>query len=104
MRKAKKRQAKYADKNAKDVEFQVGDPVYLKRQQRAKKLQGKWIPYYRVLEKRSPVTYIICNQLDGSTMKTHAEHIRLANLEWGIPKGNKNMRKARYCHTNRIIN
>ena len=62
MRKANKRQVKYADKNAKDVTFQVGDPVYLKRHQRVNKLQGKWIPCYRILEKRSPVTYIIWNQ------------------------------------------
>ena len=97
MRKAKKRQAKYADRNAKDVTFQIGDPVYLKRHQRANKLQGKWIPYYRILEKRSPVTYIIRNQLDGSTLKTHAEHLRLASLEWEPPKDNKPLRKARYA-------
>ena len=97
MRKAKKRQAKYTDKNAKDVTFQVGDPVYLKKHQRANKLQGKWIPYYRILEKRSPVTYIIRNQLDGSTLKTHAEHLRLANLEWETPKQDRNLRKARYA-------
>ena len=97
MRKAKKRQAKYADRNAKDVTFQIGDPVYLKRHQRANKLQGKWIPYYRILEKRSPVTYIIRNQLDGSTLKTHAEHLRLASLEWEPPKGDRPLRKARYA-------
>ena len=94
MRKAKKRQVKYADKNAKDVEFQVGDSVYLKRHQRVNKLQGKCIPYYSPREEKSS-NIQIHKQLDGSTMKTHAEQIRLANLEWEIPKGNKNMRKAR---------
>ena len=63
LKKAKKRQAKYADRNAKYTEFQVGDPVYVKKRQRSRKLEGKWLPYYRILEKRTPVTYIIENTL-----------------------------------------
>ena len=34
LKKAKKRQAKYADKNAKSVEFKIGDPVYYENKQR----------------------------------------------------------------------
>ena len=38
--KAKRRQARYADKNSQYTEHQVGDPVYLKQQQCKGKLQG----------------------------------------------------------------
>ena len=86
MERAKKRQAKYADRGSKPVDFQVGDPVYYKRHQRRNKLEGKWQPYYRVVEKTSPVTYVIRNQLDGVAVKVHAEHLRLAKVEeWEIP-------------------
>ena len=38
LKKAKKRQARYSDKNSQYKEFQVGDPVYLKQQQHKSKL------------------------------------------------------------------
>ena len=38
------------------------------------------------MEKTSPVTYVIRNQLDGVAVKVHAEHLRLAKVEeWEIP-------------------
>ena len=43
--------------------------MYVKKRQRSSKLEGKWLPYYRILEKRTPVTYIIENTLDKSTEK-----------------------------------
>ena len=47
----------------------------------------RWKPYYRILEKRGPVTYVIKNQLNSSTCKVHAEMLRLANIEdWQISK------------------
>ena len=96
LKKAKNRQNKYADRNAQFTEFQVGDPVYVKREQRSNKLQGKWKPYYRILEKKTPVTFIIENLIDRSTEKVHAECLHLANLEWEIRKGKNQPRKARY--------
>ena len=51
LKRAKKKQAKYADRNSQYTEFQVGDPVYLKQQQCKSKLQGRWCPYYRIIEK-----------------------------------------------------
>ena len=99
MKRAKKRQAKYADRGSKPVDFQVGDPVYYKRHQRRNKLEGKWQPYYRVVEKTSPVTYVIRNQLDGVAVKVHAEHLRLARVEeWEIPTNDskKPYRRAAY--------
>ena len=99
MKRAKKRQAKYTDRGSKPVDFQVGDPVYYKRHQRRNKLEGKWQPYYRVVEKTSPVTYVIRNQLDGVAVKVHAEHLRLAKVEeWEIPTNDsrKPYRRAAY--------
>ena len=99
LKKAKKRQAKYANKNSEYTEFQVGDPVYLKQQQRKSKLEGRWCPYYRIIEKTSPVSFHLKNQLDGSVTKAHAENIRLANIDnWEIPKDRKGRltRRARF--------
>ena len=84
LKKAKKRQAKYTNKNSEYTEFQVGDPAYLKQQQRMSKLDGRWCPYYRIIEKTSPVSFHLKNQLDGSVTKAHAENIRFANIDnWG---------------------
>ena len=41
MKKAKRRQVRYADKNRQHTEFQVRDLVYLKEQQCKSKLQGR---------------------------------------------------------------
>ena len=40
LKKAKKRLAKYANQNSEYTEFQIGNPVYLKQQQRKSKLEG----------------------------------------------------------------
>lgn len=99
MTKAKKRQNKYANKNRKATVFKVGDPVYYKFHQRKSKLQSKWKPYFRITEQKSPVTYIIRDQLDGTTVKAHADHLRLADIDaWEIPKDRLGypVRKAAY--------
>ena len=51
LKKAKRRQARYADKNSQYIEFQVGDPVYLEHQQHKSKLQGRGYPFYRKIDK-----------------------------------------------------
>ncbi len=51
LKKAKKRQAKYADRGTKKVEFMVNDPVYYKNNQRKGKLDIKWKPFYRIIRK-----------------------------------------------------
>ena len=90
LKKAKKRQAMYANQNSEYTEFQIGDPVYLKQQQRKSKLEGRQCPYYRIIEQTSPVSFKLKNQLDGTVTKAHAEHIRLANVvDWEIPKDKK---------------
>jgi heat shock protein HspQ len=95
-KRAKRRQVRYANKGVKDVVFQVGDPVYFKNQVRENKLSSRWLPYYRIIEQTSPVNFMIKNQLTGKTTKAHAEQIRLASLEWEIPKQahKPNQRKA----------
>ena len=80
-RKAKKKQAKYADRGTKSIEFKVGDPVYYKINQRKGKLGLNWKPYFRILETTGPASYVIKNQLDGPTSKVHVEMLRLANIE-----------------------
>ena len=97
--KARAKRNQYANKNAKDVLLNVNDPVYYRNHTRKNKLDPKWKPYYRILEQTSPVTFLIKNQLDGSTVKAHAQHLRLANLnEWQIPKDNtgRPIRQARF--------
>ena len=47
----------------------------------------KWKPYYRILEKIEPVSYVIKNQLDDLTSKGHAEMLHWANIaDWQISK------------------
>ncbi|VDI00604.1 Hypothetical predicted protein, partial [Mytilus galloprovincialis] len=98
MKKSKQKQAKYANKNSKDIKFEVGNPVFYKNHRRASKLSKKWTPYYRIIEQTSPVSFILKNQLDGTTTKAHAEQIRLAKLDWEIPNNNQGraLRKAAY--------
>ena len=97
LRKAKQRQTRYANRNRKLVEFKIGDPVYYKVHQRNSKLQNKWTPYYRIIEQKSPVTVVIRSQLDGSTIKTHVNHLQLADIDtWTIPKPDRALRKTRY--------
>ena len=98
--KARKKRNDYANRKATDVSFPVGDPVYYRNHTRKNKLDVKWKPYYRILEQTSPVTFIIKNQLDGSTLKAHAQHLRLANLNvWQIPKdkAGRPLRRANYA-------
>ena len=71
----------YGDKNSQYRELQVGDPVYHKQQQCKSKLQGSWYPYYRIVEKTTPVTFHLKSQLDGTITKSQAEHLRLAQVD-----------------------
>ena len=84
MKKQKAKQAKYADRNAKDVEYRVGDPVFLRNHKKTCKLSPSWEPYYRIIERVSPLTFRLKNQLTGEVVKSHAEHLILARTEWEI--------------------
>ena len=99
IKKAQKKGAKYANKGVKPVEFKVGDSVYVKNHQRQNKLDKKWKPFYRIVQQLSPVTFRVRNQLNGSELNVHAEHLREAKVsDWNIPKkdtSDKPMRTAR---------
>ena len=93
--KARARQAKYANKNATQVQFQVGDPVYLKNHNPKGKLDRKWIGFFRIIDQTGPVSFIIKDQLTGNTRKTHANDIRLANVDqWKVPEPTRPIRSA----------
>ena len=86
LRKAQDKNKRLADRNRTLVELEIGDPVYLKNHQRGGKLDKKWNPYYRVVEKLSERTYKIRNQLDGKVTKSHIQDLRLAPIgDWDIP-------------------
>jgi len=99
IRKAQKKRAHYANKHTKEVEFFIGAPVYYKNHLRKSKLESRWKPYYRIIEQKSPVTFVIKNELDSQTIKTHARHLRLAKIEdWDLPVDaeSRTLRRANY--------
>ena len=51
LKKAKRTQAFYTDRKAKPVTFQIGDPVYYKNFNKKNKLDVRWRPYFRIIEK-----------------------------------------------------
>ena len=51
LKKAQKKQAKYANKNRKEVKLEVGDVVYHKNYHKHSKLNSNWKPFYRIIEK-----------------------------------------------------
>ena len=65
MKEAKTSQAAYANRNRNKVNFEIGDPVYYKNHRRQGKLDMRWHPYYRIIEKKK------------STHLCHQESVRL---------------------------
>ncbi|XP_065928361.1 uncharacterized protein [Magallana gigas] len=101
MKEAKKKQKAQADKKSKDENFQVGDPVYLKNNRRQNKLDKKWLPYYRIIEQKGPVSFVVRDQLTGLTTKCHARQLRLADIShWPLSQttedGGRTLRKTNY--------
>ena len=99
LKRAKQRQAGYANRKAKDVNFKVGDPIFLKNNRRRSKLESRWIPYYRIIRKTGEHNFEIRSQLDGAVTKVHSNNIRPANItDWSIPKDDdgRPLRRAAY--------
>ena len=97
MKKSKKKQKEQADKTRQEIDFKVGDAVYYKNHLRKSKLDSKWKPFYRIIEHKSPVSFIIKNQLNGTNTKVHAQHLKPATVEeWNIPSENRSKRKSTY--------
>ena len=85
LKKAKKRQQNYANKDLEPADFEVGDAVFYQNHQKTSKIDNNYLPYYRVIEKRSPLTVLIKNILTSKVDKAHATNIKHANLEnWEI--------------------
>ena len=49
VRKARARMKRNHDRGIQDVEYEIGDPVFLYNNKRTNKLDLKWKPYYRIL-------------------------------------------------------
>ena len=67
--------------NVRNIEYKVGDPVYLKNHNRTNKLDALWLPHYRIIVKKGKSSYIIQNQVTGRTRRAHVAHLHLASSE-----------------------
>ena len=98
LRKAKKRQATMQIGEQKKLNIK-SVIQYIYKNPRKGKFGMKYLPYYRIIEKKGPVSFVIKTQLDGSTTKAYAGDIRLANIDdWQISKdaNNRRLRDATY--------
>ena len=98
---ARKRTHFYANRRTRLIPFQINDPVFYRRFNKKSKLEPNWTPYYRIIEKVSDRTFLIKSQLDNSVIKSHINHLRLANIgDWDIPANNvvgkRPIRRCRY--------
>ena len=90
IQKARKKQHKYNKEHLQDIDLKVGDAVYFRNHKRSGKLDKKWNAFYRIIKQNSPVTFVIKNQLNGTSTTSHASHLRKANVdEWQIPSTNE---------------
>ena len=77
---------------AKAPELEIGDPVYYLNKRAnpdgSTKFMSQWQPYYRVIERLSPVNYRIKNQVTGKIKKVHVENLRIAHPEatWDLER------------------
>ena len=96
--KAQAKRNKNSDKvrNAQEVAYAVGDPVYLKNNARTGKLDAKWLPYYRIVAQTGRYSFVLQNQLTGKKRRAHAEDLRMAILNQWEDKQNLTKRKSRY--------
>ena len=86
VRKAQNRSIKYHDRKAKNTQFQIGDHVYYKNFKRKSKLESKCVPYYVIIEERSPVSFTIKHQVNGNITKAHAAQLRKSTANWSEVK------------------
>ena len=83
---AQKKRNKRVNQNRKE-ELGIGDPEYYKVHARQGKLGMRWRPYYRIVRKTGPVSFIIWDQIRGTMKRAHANDLKLAEIEeWKAPK------------------
>ena len=99
LKEQRERNKEYIDRRrrAKEVTYEVGDPVYLRNHMQMNKLDPKWLPHYRITVRTGPASFVIQNQLSGKTRRVHANDIRLAELDTAdVPLApQRNIRRAR---------
>jgi hypothetical protein len=83
MKISKRKQKDQADKKSDEIQLQVGDPVYLKNNRRKNIFDKKWLPYNRIIKQTGPVSFVVKDQLTGTTTKCHGRQLRVADLtQW----------------------
>ena len=82
---ARDRQKKLYDRKSEPVNLKVGDAVWYYYPVVEKgvpaKLQQKWLPQYRIVKFKSPVTAVIRHQPTGETRAVHVNHLRPAKVD-----------------------
>ena len=86
LQKARERQKHYADRQAKDVEFKVGMPVFYLNHHKRSKMDPGWLSHFRIIAQLGPQTFIIRHQLTGVQHQAHTTDLQKAELEWEIPE------------------
>ena len=71
------------DKRAEDRQFEPGDAVYMYdttiKQGDSSKLTSPWKPFYRIIEKTSPVNYRVKSQQTGKSKIIHVNMLKAAH-------------------------
>ena len=60
---ARKRQNEQVNKNRNTVQFEVGDHVYYRNHTKSNKLENNWLTHHTIVERTTPVSFVIRNQL-----------------------------------------
>ena len=85
MEDARERNKERLNVKAKTRQFSPGDPVFyynhIQVPGESSKLKLKWQPFFRIIEQKSPVNYLIKHQKTGATKKVHVNDLQHANPE-----------------------
>jgi hypothetical protein len=72
----------------------------LKNNRRKNKLNKKWLPYYRFIKQTGPISFIVKDQLTGTTTKCQGRQLRVADLtqwpDFNQQEAERPIRKANY--------
>lgn len=85
LNKARTRQRAGHSDRAEMPKISVGDSVAYRVHARHSKLDARWAPFYTVVKRLSPVTFLVKNQADGRTQKVHADDVHTV---WRSSGGN----------------
>ena len=80
---AQKKRNKMVNQNRKKVELGIGEPVYNTAHTSQNKRHMRWRPYYRIVGKTGPVSFVIWDQISGTTKRVHAKDLKLVEIEKG---------------------